>query len=56
MRHDKLAHWVDDLRLPLWLAFVGCIAVSLVRLQRHNFQFLYPFTMEGFGMNADFPI
>src|SRR5215813_9394058 len=32
VRHDKLAHRVNDLRLPLWLAFSLCIAVSFVRL------------------------
>src|SRR5260221_14310085 len=29
MRHHKLTHWVDDLRLPLWLAFILGIAMSL---------------------------
>jgi hypothetical protein len=32
MRYDKLAHRVDDLRLPLGLAFVVGIALSFVCL------------------------
>ncbi len=56
MRHDKLAQRVDNFRFPLWLALILSIAMSLISLQRHNFQILYPLVMKDFGMSADLPI
>src|SRR5581483_10955929 len=45
VRYDKLALRVDNLRFPLRLTLVVRVAVSFVRLQRHDFQFLDPFLM-----------
>ena len=56
MRHDELAYRVDDLRFPLRLAFVLCIAVSFVRLQCYDCQILHPFIMKHFSMFPSFPI